>query len=89
MCFWEPCWAVRLSYCALQRAPAQVAVHNSADEICGAGSVFGQIRVALNDPTRIPSVAGAALPASSNFFVRRAALAHNPSAIWPMPCHPV
>ena len=37
---------------------------------CYAGSIFGQIRVALNDPTRIPSVAGAALPASSNFFVR-------------------
>jgi len=41
----------------------------SRGDVSCAGSIFGQIRVALNDPTRIPSVLGAALPASSNFFV--------------------
>ena len=48
--------------------------HPHAKPVSCAGSIFGQIRVALNDPTRIPSVLGAALPASSNFFVSHIAL---------------
>lgn len=35
----------------------------------GAGSVFVQIPIVLKDPSKVLSILGTALPASSNFFI--------------------